>query len=507
MGDTGLITILPFTYFISLSMLSVVFILCVFKDGERKILFLFLQVILLIFILHATPPLVEENVRFTATYKNYRAVDYIRQKGYINTSKQWIHNWPSFSILYSVLIQLATFPEDILLKFYPTFFNVILSLFLFAFFNMVSKNGRITWFSLWIFHIANWIGQDYFSMQSLGLSVYVLVILSILKAITQTRMRKSWVIIFLLLFYLVVTSHALSSIVILLAIFTLLIFRRLKRLVLAINSIIIFSSWSIYGAITYLQWNMKKLIFEALDFNLVLQKNIFTRISGSSARIFVTQIRIIFSLFFIFFAFLSIILLVKNKKFGEIEKRNFFLLLSIIPILGLFSYGGELFMRIYLFSLIFISYFISLGLNKKMFFYTFIVFLVAAPPLHILARYGNEIIDYVPSSEVRCVQFLYNVTKRGYIILSPDRDLIYRETYKIFKLWGTEWKNNVLSLGYIEEDMKLPKFICLTYGTWKYYVFFLGNEDLFKETRSNLTKSLHYNKFYSNDVSEIYIEI
>lgn len=512
-GNLGLASILPTTFFVSVSLLTVSFFVTL-KSGKQDQILLFFQTITLIFILSFTPAIIENTARFITTYSNYRSVDYISQNKHIDPSAQWIHNWPSFSIAYSALMQITALPEQMLLSIYPTFFNIALFFPLFIFFHLILDDEKLRWVSIWTFYIANWVGQDYFSMQSLGFFTFVLILFVLFKLMNSRVRTRHWCVTLILFFSLVVTSHMLSSLAVLAVIFVFFASKYFRKPVFVALFVFIFASWTTYGAATYLQWNLPRFMAEALNFELIFQANVAARVAGSVARIMVTQIRLIFSALIVIFAFCGLVLTWNRGKMGDVEKKILFIFLGVFLLLGFSAYGGELFMRIFLFSLVPSSYFISKGLNLKTFFCLFAIFLIiVAPPLYMIAHHGNETLDYVPPSEIRGVEFFYNATTHGYVIGGAPRsgnfrDFKYRQSYGFFSFSDSVWENDMLTLGWFEPRyMDWPVYVCLSYGTKEYYDFFIGKPEFAIDLSKNMTESTHYNRIYSNPSLDVYYEL
>jgi hydrogenase-4 membrane subunit HyfE len=301
----------------------------------------------------------------------------------------------------------------------------------------------------------------------------------------------------------------LSSLLILAVVFVFFIFKHFQKPASVFLIAAILASWTVYGAAKYLQWNILSFITQALDFELVLNVNIEARVAGSPAHVLITQARLIFSAIIAIFAFCGLILTWKRGKIGNVEKRILLILVGIFLLLPFFTYGGELFMRLFLFSLIPLSYFISKGLNQKILLCLFAIFLIAvAPSLHIIAHYGNEISDYVPQSENKGVEFFYKATSEGYVIFHPKRDPSYHQSYEYTPLWRTKWENNALSLEQGQyENLDRPRFTIISYGTREYYNFFLAEPQTIIGISRNLSESIYYNEIYSNPNFEVYIQL
>lgn len=503
----GLAQVLPTTFFVSISLLTFSFLINLGSRKKNQMLF-FLQIMLLISFLNLTPTLIEGTPRFTATYISYRSVDYVSQYGYINPLAQLAHNWPSFDIAYSAFLGITGLQGQDLVRIYPMFFNLILLFPLFVFFRLATSDEKKRWIAVWVFYIANWIGQDYFSMQSLGLLTFVLILYVMFKLINSQAHNRHLFVALFLLFFLIVTTHMLSSLFALAVICMFFAVRYLpRRPVLILVFAGIFFAWTSYGAATNLQWNLPSFVQQAFNLDLILHTNVTTRLTVSATRATVTQIRLIFLTAILVFAFSGFILTLKRGKMKKIDKMILVALIGILLLFGFNAYGGELWQRIFLFSLIPLSYFISKCSNWKALFCFLSIFLVViAPPLHMIAHYGNEAMDYVPPGEIRGGEFFDTKTVQGYVI-GGYRDLNYHQSYGYFSLSDATWNNDAFSLGWIkDEHLNWPRFVCISYWTKEYYSYLKESLSV-AETVKNLTKSVDYDRIYSNPDCDFYLQL
>jgi len=509
-GELGLVSVLPLSFFLSLSLLTVCFLTTLKVSKSQTALFC--EVMMLILSLYLSPAIIEGTPRFSSTYVYYRAVDYISQVGHTNPTLQWVHAWPAFSIVFSALVQttaLARTPgEQVFLSLYPTLSNIAVFFPVFGFIRMVIPQERVRWIAVWLFYIANWIDQFFFSVQSFGFFTFILLILVAFKIMDLRGRGNSWLYVSMLLFCYLVTSHLLSALAYLATILSLFIFRRFRKpWILALSGLVVVT-WTIYGATVLVPWAVSQVVSHALNLEFIFYANIAERATaGSAAHVTVAQIRIIFSALVVMFALCGLILAWKSRKFAKMERRILLVLLGLSSLFGLFAYGGELFMRIFLLSVLPLVYFVCKGLNNKRFLWAVLVFLViVAPPMHIIAQYGNEANEYVPVSESRGTEFFKDATARGYVIGDPYfRDLRYGESYRYFPLSDTYWTNNTLSLDRIRRG-EWPTFVCLSYYTRQRHSLLIGEPQFVPETVKNLTASTRYDKIYSNPGFEVYLE-
>lgn len=508
--NLGLFSILPFSFYLSLSLLVISFIIAVkYQNQGRQ--FLFLHTFVLILVLNSTPLLVEKTARFTTGYFNYQSVDQITQNMHIDPSIQWIHNWPGFSVMYSVLVTVAQIPGQFIMGIYPTLFNVMLLFPILMLFNSVMENKKLVWVAVWAFYLINWIGQDYFSMQSLGFIAFVLSFVILLRLNnSQNGFSRRWLFLLVMFFTLSVISHALTSILLLTIIIVFFIARPVRnfpRLGLTTLFVAIFAAWNSLGARTYLEMNLGRIITQAFDIGQIFQFNVAYRLGGNPSHLLVAEIRLIFSAAVVICAVLSFLLSWRKRGLANVEKRIVLVIASVLLLSGFLSYGGELFMRLYLFSLIPLTYFLLRGLNDKRAFAVFaILFIIVVPSFYMISRYGNEVIDYVPKSEISGVQFLYQESTHGYVI-GFYRDSQYHSNYTFFTFDGVPWQNNRFSfesIGSYQPDW--PKFAVESYGDRTLHEFLLGNITSYNEISGNLSQSVHYGKVYSSPGLEISME-
>ncbi len=500
MSELGLFSILPVSFFVAFGLLVLAFFITLITGSQNRSYLFFCQTVLLILFLTLTPSIIEGIPRFTSSYVNYNAVDYIIQTGQVSSQVLWVHNWPLFSILISIFEQVTAVSGQSILLFYSTFFNILFIIPLYVFFRLILPDSRFVWLALWFVFLANWIGQDYFSMQSLAFLVSVLLLFMLFKNMNQKMHTRPWFVVFSLLFFFIASSHFLTSILILCAVFVLYITKHMPRPAFVASLFVIISSWTIFNASSYIASNFGSLIRQSLNLTLLLQKNLTNRLSGGAGHVLVADVRIIYSAVIIAFAIGSVILAWRTKKLGITEKRLLLIVLSFALLLFGSSYGGELFMRLYMFSLVIFAYFVSKALLKyKRFFYAGLLFFVIfAPSFIMISHYGNESIDYVPYGESAGVAFLYGASNGGLVVggtLHPGdfRDLTYRQNYTISSLRDMYLRNSTAL-----PEANVNRYVCISYGSLAFLSTYVGDPSFIENIEGNLSQSMRSNLIYSN---------
>ncbi|MCW4044518.1 MAG: hypothetical protein NWE94_03260 [Candidatus Bathyarchaeota archaeon] len=510
MSKLGLFSILPASFFVAFSLLVISFFVTLYWINKNWLSLIVCQTLLLIFFLNLTPAIIENTARFNAGYSIFRSVDYISETAKITPTGHWALNWPSFSALMNIFVQITSILGQTLLLIYPTFFNILLLLPLFAFFRVLSNNNKIVWVSIWFVFFGNWVSQDYFSMQSIGFFSIALLLFLSFKNMNQGLRIRQWVVVFLLISFYLASSHLLSSLAILCALFVLTLTKHLPRYALFLVCLSSIVSWTIFNAHSYFSGNINHLFAQILDFMQIFQRNVATRISGSAAHVLVTQVRMTYSVAIIAIAVLGFVLICKNKRVGAVDKQVLLVLAGFSFLLCSFAYGGEMFQRVYLFSLLPLAYFACRGLkNRFIFCLFFIFFVVFAPSLHVIAHYGNETMNYVPHSEIIGVNFLYDKTAAGHVVgglsLSGDfRDLNYHQNYSYTSFRNIYLNNSSGDLWIKARELHTDRFVCISYATNACFSFFYGDSMFLQDIYSNLTKATNYGLLYSNPSFVVY---
>ena len=470
---------------------------------KHRLGLLLCQTFLLILFLNLTPAIIEGTARFATSYSNYRAVDYITQNGQIASNIMWVHNWPSFSILVSIFAQITAIPGQFILLLYPTIFNILLLVPLFVFFRSI-LDFRMTWIAVWFVFLGNWVGQDYFSMQSLAFLVFVLILFLIFKSMNQQMRGRQWGIVLFLLFFYIVSSHLLTSLAILCIVLVLYLSKYLARPALLFSFVAIVAGWAVFDAINYLSGNLVSNLKQALNLSTIFQSNVSNRLAaGGVSHVLASQVRVAYSVAIIAFAFLGIILLWRSKRIGTTEKRVLAILVSFSLLLLDFSYGGELFMRLYMFSLIPLAYFAAMAMlkYKSVLVVGILLFMVVAPSLIMIAHYGNEKIDYTPNSELQGANFLFSTTTQGNIYGSFNY-VNYKSNYNF---WSFGQVKSINSLWTEPIGPRQDNLICISYVATESYSFFSGNPEFIPDLRNNVTQSPFVNLVYSNPSFDLYV--
>ncbi|WP_345037431.1 hypothetical protein [Georgenia daeguensis] len=174
-ADTGLVSVLPVTFFIALALLSVSFFVCVRRragTGWHAV-----HVGLLVLVLHGTVPVVYDVPRFAYVYKHLGVVDLVSRYGTVDRTIDAYNNWPGFFLLNALFREASGLPSSVgYAAWAPVFFNLLWVFLLLAAYRCLVGDGAARWMAVWVFLCGSWVGQDYLAPQALGFALYLAIV-------------------------------------------------------------------------------------------------------------------------------------------------------------------------------------------------------------------------------------------------------------------------------------------------------------------------------------------
>jgi flavin-binding protein dodecin len=183
----GLISGLPFTYYLALAVLVVGFCFAVMA-GRPRAGIVAAYVVLLILILHGTTAVLYPEPRYTWVYKHFGVIDYIVKHGSVSRDVDVYQNWPGFFALNAWFTQVSGWQPINYAAWAQVFFEGLnVSALVFAL-RGLTGDWRHIWVAIWIFLWANWIGQDYLAPQAFSFFEGLVVIGLVLRC-----SQRQWV--------------------------------------------------------------------------------------------------------------------------------------------------------------------------------------------------------------------------------------------------------------------------------------------------------------------------
>lgn len=167
-NDFGLVPALPPTFFVSLALLTVSFVVVLTRTAPSTWR-LATHVVALVVMLQGLLPLVLQLPQYNYVFKHFGVVDYIALHGSVNDRIDIYQNWPGFFALAAWFDRLAGAPSPIAYAAWsPVYFNLLALFAINASLRALLVPARVRWLSLFIVVVGNWVGQDYFAPQALA---------------------------------------------------------------------------------------------------------------------------------------------------------------------------------------------------------------------------------------------------------------------------------------------------------------------------------------------------
>jgi hypothetical protein len=323
-------------------------------------------------------------------------------------------------------------------------------------FRWASDDPRVWWLGLWVFFSANWIGQDYLSPQAVGFTLWLAILAALLTWFTPRpavlahgsrlawlaalldprRLRERWrregetldsetapgrraalLLTIVVIYAAIVTGHQLTPFAIVLAVGALALFAGLETKRLPVIMVVLLAAWISYQTTSYLIGHLQDVAGPVGATSRNLTKNVSGRVSGSAQHEFIVHVRIAASVAIWLLAALGSL-----RRFRARRVDLALILVAITPFVLpiLQPYGGEMMLRVFLFALPPVAFFIAcLAFPTRQHgggwgtIAAVGLLCCALLTLFQFTRYGNERMDQFTSGDAAAVNALYRAAPPG----------------------------------------------------------------------------------------------
>ena len=484
MDDLGLISTFPPSLFASLFILCISFFALLYQQRFDRWT-LALHFVILTFMLYGITALIQEVPRFHVSWRHVGIADYIMRHGDVDPQINAYFSWPGFFIFTAFLTEVLGLKHLIPLTAYaPFFFNLLYLGPLYLIFSSTSRDPRLVWLAIWFFYLTNWVGQDYYAPQALSYFFYLTTLGALLhwfratdvqltyipkrlqsnrfwsKLIewiswrfridrpthrasiasenvtfsatsSQTRLQRGGVLVILLLVFIsVVTSHQLTPFFTILAVTGLVLINRCTTRDLPILMCVLTALWIVFMTTAYLSGHIDKVVGGIGSVNENVSVNVVERLRGSVQHLFVVRVRLVMTGFIYILGALG---MVRRIRRGNLDLLYAILGLAPFALVIVQPYGGEMIIRAYLFALpaaVFLAaalfYPEPTGYNpwQPIVGVALVTLLLGAG--FLFARYGNERMDYYTPAEETAVEAVYDMSPPGSIFVTSADNLPWK---------------------------------------------------------------------------------
>jgi hypothetical protein len=331
----------------------------------------------------------------------------------------------------------------------------------------------VVWLGIWLFYLTDWIGQDYFSPQGFGFFFFLVTMAIVVRWLAArdaagqgglikapSRLvgrlprparflvdrvlerepmraeqlsplaRAGLMAIFLVIYGFTIAGHQLTPFFIAGGAGVLLILLRVRWPSLLILMGVMIAAWVAFMAVAFLIGHFQNVAGYVGTLSDSISANLTGRLLGSDGHRDVVIARLGFSVAVWALAGLGI---VRRLRAGRWDVTAVALAIAPFPLFAVQQYGGEMLLRIYLFSLPFMALLIAFALlprrpedSSRFVGATVVVASLALVVAFMLTRYGNERIESFTAGEVAAVQTLYEIAPKGSMLVSIDGDVPWK---------------------------------------------------------------------------------
>jgi hypothetical protein len=452
-GDLGMVTALPLVWWAGLAALLVGLVLHVRRGTWAPLAVL--QTAALVAFLFVTMTVSEPYSRIPTSYTHVGLVDYLVRDHQIIRHFDARFSWPGSLSLGAMLTQIAGATSS------ATFVRWAIPLFValwatavYAVVRCFASSARVRWLAVWLFLLLNWVGQDYYSPQATNFFFVLVTVAAVATWVPRriVRARMRWlpfeqppdvvatsgqlvglVLLLVGLAAAVASSHQLSPFMLVGALTVLWIVDRRDIRLLPIIVLVLTLAWISWGAYDYWIGHFASITKDVGNVGGVVGAGTSKRLAnGSAGHRTVLAVRLVVSIG-AWLAGAAGYLVARRRTGSAITVAA----LAVAPAgaIALQSYGGELGLRIFLFSLPFTALLAAEGADHllrrpwpdpRRAVAVASLAAVVLGSLFVVSRYGNEQFEQIYPEDMAAVRAVYDLAPVGSIVLGPNTANVFR---------------------------------------------------------------------------------
>lgn len=451
---------------------AVVAFVCAIRALHFQWYVVMVTLLAVIAVLYATPSVIEGTARVEASFRHLGIADHIATTGRLDRSLDAYFNWPGFFALLGMLQNAAGAPQMLFLaRWAPVAIAIAYLPPVLLIARALSPQPRVQWLSAGIFVMVNWTGQDYLSPQTYAFWL-MLCIAGVLMTVIRRQddpdavgpsarivaaragdgvhrlwvgddgarvrlSRAQWLSVHVLVGFAVlaiVASHQLTPVALVLVLFGLWLVGRSPHWWVWAGPAVLVAFWLLVPAWPFVSGHL----LDVFGSRGSTSANLGNRVgSGSAAHHLVVNIRLVQTAAVWMLAGFGTLLLITQRR-----RIRAVVLLAALPFLlvPLQSYGGEMLIRAFLFSLPLVAFLIAVFLSTvsqgrlwRGVALACVLGLLASAT--VLTRYGNERGESFNPAEVATFSWLYQHTDPGATIVTFDQNSPRRSQRYVSDVW------------------------------------------------------------------------
>ncbi|WP_052310335.1 hypothetical protein [Streptomyces viridochromogenes] len=467
LDDYGLVTALHPAFWAGLVVLTTGFWFTV-RDPSRPGRWAAGYVLGLLVMERATQAVVYPTPLYAWAWKHDAVIDHLLTAGGLQTADQVgdmavYDQWPGFFAAQAALVRLLGVDSAAMfMAWWPLVSSLMLMLPLLLIYRTFTEDRRLIWTAVWLFYVANWVGQDYFSPQSVAYALHVGVLAVVLRRFGRSAVRDGWprqavwTVVITVLLVAIVISHQLTPGMLVVCLLALCLTRRYRDWVPLATTAVIFLAWCLTAALPFLSAAMPDMIRSIGDVGANVETGYGATPTGTGAIATSWAARLLSG---------SVLLLAGIGVLRQRVLRHRALPLLLIaaaplPMFAASSYGSEMIFRVLLFMLPGAAFFAAAALLPKVrtlaadaaaqgargsaesrrrgiVTWVPLTALLLGTLAFVPSYSGKDRINYFPPQEVNLVRQLFDQAPDGSLVVAANRNypLAYASYGSIDHYW------------------------------------------------------------------------
>ncbi|MEW2610294.1 glycosyltransferase [Streptomyces sp. NPDC047880] len=462
LDDYGLLSALHPAFWAGLAVLTTGFWFTV-RDPRRPGTWSAAYVLGLLVMERATQAVLYPTPLYAWAWKHEAVIDHLLTAGGLQTADQVgdmavYDQWPGFFAAQAALQRLLGVDSAAMfMAWWPLVSSLMLLLPLLLIYRTFTEDRRLIWTAVWLFYVANWVGQDYFSPQSVAYALHVGVLAVVLRRFGRSAVRRGqprqavWTVVLTFLIVTIVISHQLTPGMLVVCLLALCLSRRHRDWVPVVTTVVIFLAWCLTAALPFLSAALPDMIRSIGDVGANVETGYGATPTGTGAIATSWAARLLSG---------SVLLLAVVGVWRQrvLRHRAWPLLLiaaAPLPMFAASSYGSEMIFRVLLFMLPGAAFFAAAALLPKVrtlaadaaaqeagrrqtagpaerrrwgiATWVPLAALLGTTLAFVPAYSGKDRINYFPPQEVALVRQLFDQAPDGSLVVAANRN--YPDAY------------------------------------------------------------------------------
>jgi hypothetical protein len=379
-----------------------------------------------VLLIYGLQPASEQEARMSVAWVHAGFAQYIGAHGHVLHGFDARFSWPGFFSLIA-FVSRASGQADAtaLLQWAPVVLAGLATLGMRALATQVLGAGRAAWVATWLFLLAEWTEQDYFSPQAV---TYVLMLAGLAVTfgyLVRPKGSPAWASAVVVVIALALApSHQLTPFVFGGLLLIMLLTRRLSAAWLPVLVVAPAAAWFAFGARDFWQGHLNQVFGGIGDVGSSVHQGLGARFVGDAGRTFLLDLRIGLT------CVMGLLALAGWRVLRRRGTRSATLpLLAAAPfaLVALQSYGGEIFLRSYLFALPFAAILAAVAVDalisrprpggplwrRALPLAAALALLTGLGLATVTARGGNDAYISISRADVAAMNFIYSRARPG----------------------------------------------------------------------------------------------